>query len=291
VRLIDLRQAGVDDLLVELLLFLELEHLRGLLGQHVHDAVEHGIVQVRVVDRDGLDRLAQRLAQREGGLQPGERLGAAVDGHDDAAAGLVAYLSPAVPAQLRRDGRGILDDEHVGLDAADDALAHAAEHAVAHSSQPQGTDHDEVVAALLDVLDDDLPVLAVVHLRLERHAGTPAPLLHDHQVRVGDQLQPHGDQRVVDPALLLHLALDQVLLRQGELHLLEPVVVHACRVGMAPHQGGVEVLAQCNSQVDAGHRVLRVVDGDEDGLVHGPSGELLCAWAVERKRGQQVLVE
>src|SRR5262245_24825763 len=40
VRLIDLREAGVDDLLVELILLLEPEDLRRLLGEDVDDAVE-----------------------------------------------------------------------------------------------------------------------------------------------------------------------------------------------------------------------------------------------------------
>jgi hypothetical protein len=39
-RLIDLREPGVDDLLVELILLLEAEDLRRLLGEDVDDAVE-----------------------------------------------------------------------------------------------------------------------------------------------------------------------------------------------------------------------------------------------------------
>src|SRR6266545_7759039 len=42
-RLIDLREPGVDDLLVELILLLEAEHLRRLLGEDVDDAVEDGV--------------------------------------------------------------------------------------------------------------------------------------------------------------------------------------------------------------------------------------------------------
>ena len=60
VRLVDLREPGVDDFLVELVLLLEAENLRRLLGEDVDDAVEDGVVQVGVVDGDRLDLLAER---------------------------------------------------------------------------------------------------------------------------------------------------------------------------------------------------------------------------------------
>ena len=59
-RLIDLREPGVDDLLVELILLLEAEDLRRLLGEDVDDAVEDGVVQIGIVDGDRLDLLAER---------------------------------------------------------------------------------------------------------------------------------------------------------------------------------------------------------------------------------------
>ena len=65
-RLIDLRQAGIDDLLVELVLLLEAEHLRRLLGEDVDDAVEDRVMQVRVVDGDHFDLLAERCAPGRG---------------------------------------------------------------------------------------------------------------------------------------------------------------------------------------------------------------------------------
>ena len=71
-RLIDLREPGVDDLLVELILLLEAEDLRRLLGEHVDDAVEDGVVQVRVVHGDRFDLLAERLRQVDGGHQRAE---------------------------------------------------------------------------------------------------------------------------------------------------------------------------------------------------------------------------
>ena len=62
-RLIDLREPGVDDLLVELILLLEAEHLRRLLGEDVDDAVEDRVVEIRVVDGDRFDLLAERRAR------------------------------------------------------------------------------------------------------------------------------------------------------------------------------------------------------------------------------------
>ena len=44
VRLVDLGEARVDDLLVELVLLLEAEHLRRLLGEGPHQPIEHEIV-------------------------------------------------------------------------------------------------------------------------------------------------------------------------------------------------------------------------------------------------------
>ena len=58
VTLVDLRQARIDDLLVQLLLLLELEHLAGLLGEHAGNAVEGDIVVVGVERGDHLDLAA-----------------------------------------------------------------------------------------------------------------------------------------------------------------------------------------------------------------------------------------
>ena len=96
VRLVDLRQPGIDDLLVELVLLLEAEDLGGLLGQHAHDAVEDGVVEVRVVDGDGLDLLAEALGELEGGHEGAERLRRAVDADED-----------GVALALRRRGRAV----------------------------------------------------------------------------------------------------------------------------------------------------------------------------------------
>ena len=71
-RFVNLRQAGVDDLLVQLLLLFEAEDLRGLGREHVDDPIEHGVVKVGVIDRHGLDRLAERATKLDGGAKARE---------------------------------------------------------------------------------------------------------------------------------------------------------------------------------------------------------------------------
>ncbi len=95
--LVDLGQTAVDDLLVQRLLFLEAEHLRRLLREHVDDAVEDAVVEVGVVHGNRLDSFLQRLAETEGDLQPTERLRRSVDRDDDVA--------------LHRSVTGAADDE------------------------------------------------------------------------------------------------------------------------------------------------------------------------------------
>ena len=132
-RLIDLREPGVDDLLVELILLLEAEDLRRLLGEDVDDAVEDGVVQIGIVDGDRLDLLAERARQVDGGHERAERLGAAVDADQD-----------RVPLRLARLG-DVLDHPDIAVGLAGDAFADRADHAVAGAPDPQGADHDQVV--------------------------------------------------------------------------------------------------------------------------------------------------
>ena len=57
---------------MELILLLEAEDLRRLLGKDVDDAVEDGVVQIRVVDGDHFDFLAERACQVGGGPERAE---------------------------------------------------------------------------------------------------------------------------------------------------------------------------------------------------------------------------
>ena len=131
--LIDLRQPGVDDLLVELVLLLEAEDLRRLLGEDADDAVEDGVVEIGIVDGDRLDLLAERAGQFDGGHEGAERLGASVDADQD-----------RVPLRLARLGN-VLDHPDVTVALTGDAFADRADHAVAGAPEPQGADDDQVV--------------------------------------------------------------------------------------------------------------------------------------------------
>ena len=132
-RLIDLREPGVDDFLVELVLLLEAEHLRRLLGEDVDDAVEDGVVQIGIVDRDRFDLLAERAGQVDGGHERAERLRAAVDADKN-----------RVPFRLARL-RDVLDDPDIAVRLPGDAFADRADHAVACAPDPQGADDDQIM--------------------------------------------------------------------------------------------------------------------------------------------------
>ena len=161
-RLVDLREPGVDDLLVELVLLLEAEDLRRLLGEDVDDAVEDGVVEVRVVDGDRFDLLAERARQVDGGHERAERLRAAVDADQDRVALRLARLGD------------VLDDPDVAVGLAGDALAHRADDAVARAADPERADHDQVVLRAGEILEDLDVMLAVHHPRLELEARLAA---------------------------------------------------------------------------------------------------------------------
>ena len=238
VRLVDLREAGVDDLLVELVLLLEAEDLRRLLGEDVDDAVEDGVVQVGVVDGDRFDLLAERVRQVDGGHQRAERLRAAVDADQD-----------RVPLRLARL-RDVLDHPDIAVGLAGDALADRADHAVPRASDPQGADHDQVVLRADDILEDLDVMLPVHHPRLERQARLAAEARHAVEIAVGDQLEAHRDEAVVDLPLALELDLVDVLLRQRVLHLPEAIVVQLGGVDVAADQLRGERLAQRDAAGD-----------------------------------------
>ena len=256
VRLVDLGQPGVDDLLVELLLLLEAEDLRGLLGEHPDDPVEHGVVEIGVVDGDGVDGPVERLAEGDPDLEPVERLGAAVQPDDDR-------------ALLRLERVEVPDHQRVDRHLAHEPLGHGAELAVADGAEPEGAHDDEVVVLALHVLDQGLVVLAVHHPRLEREPGRLRLLPHHLEVRVRDQLEAHRDEGVVDLPLALQLVLVPVLLGQRVLHLLEAVVVKPRRVDVAAGQGRAEGSPELHGQVDGAVGVVRVVDRHVDLPEHG----------------------
>src|SRR5438094_9593415 len=82
-RLVDLGESGIDDLLVQLFLFLKAKDLGGFGRQYVDNSVEHCVVEVRVVDGNRLYLLTEYPGQRNCGLKSAEALGAADDGDDE----------------------------------------------------------------------------------------------------------------------------------------------------------------------------------------------------------------
>ena len=199
-RLIDLREAGVDDLLVELILLLEAEDLRRLLGEDVDDAVEDGVVQVGIVDGDRFDLLAKCARQVDGGHERAERLGAAVDADKDRVTLRLARL------------RNVLDHPDVAVRLAGDAFADRADHTVPRAPDPQGADDDQIVLRTCEVLEDFGVVLPVHHPRLELETRLLAEARHAIEIAVGDELQAHRDEAVVEFPLAFQLHLVDVLL-------------------------------------------------------------------------------
>jgi hypothetical protein len=243
---VDHRQPGVDDLLVERLLLLEAEDLAGLLGEHSYDAVEHDVVEVGVVHGDRLHRQLQGPAHGQSGAQPGERLGGPVDGHHDRS-------RQGVPALPVPDHDGIL------MSPANHPVHAGSDLGLLDLTEATGPHQHQIVVGLLDVLDQDLPVLPVHGLGGELDPLLQAALLSGLQVGVRDQAQPGGDQAVVDLALALQLHLVLVLLGEGVLHLLEAVVVESGRVDMAAHDLRPGGLGQPDRHIGGGSRVIGVV--------------------------------
>src|SRR5437764_11178974 len=126
-RLVDLGESGINDLLVQLFLFFKAKDLGGFGRQYVDNAVEHCVVEVRVVDGNRLYLLTEHPGQRNRGLKSGEGLGAAVDGDDDP-------LRRIMTKRMR-----IADYQGIDPNASHDPVSDAAHHAVldgAHSERP-----------------------------------------------------------------------------------------------------------------------------------------------------------
>ena len=93
-------------------------------------------------------------------------------------------------------------------------------------------------------------MLPVHHPRLEREARLTAETRHAIEIAVGDELEAHRDEAVVDFALALQFHLVDVLLGQGVLHLPEAIVVQLGRVDVAADEFRGERLAQRDAAGD-----------------------------------------
>ena len=170
--------------------------------------------------------------QFDRGHQCAERLRAAVDGDQD-----------RVAVRLVRLGH-VLDHPDVAVRLAGDALADRADDAVARAPDAERTDDDEVVLRTGEILEDLGVMLAVHHPRLELDARRPARFRHAVEITVGDELEAHRDQAVVDLPLPFELDLVDVFLGQRVLHLPEAIVVQLGRVDVAADQFRGERLAE-----------------------------------------------
>ena len=178
------------------------------------------------------------LRQIDGGHERAEGLGAAVDADQD-----------RVPLRLARL-RDVLDDPDIAVGLAGDAFADRADHAVPRAPDPQGADHDQVVLRADEILEDLDVMLPVHHPRLELEARLPAGARHAIEIAVGDELEAHRDEAVVDLPLALQFHLVDVLLGQRVLHLPEAIVVQFCRVDMAADEFRGVRLAQSDGARD-----------------------------------------
>jgi hypothetical protein len=138
----------------------------------------------------------------------------------------------------------VLDHPDVTVGLASDAFADRADHAVAGAPDPEGADDDQVVRRAVEILEDLGVMLPVHHPRFELEARLSAEARHAIEVAVGDELQAHRDEAVVDLALPFELHLVDVFLGQGVLHLPEAIVVQLGGVDMAADQFRGERLAQ-----------------------------------------------
>ena len=170
--------------------------------------------------------------QVDGGHERAERLGTAVDADQDRVALGLARLG------------NVLDHPDITVGLAGDAFADRADHAVAGAPDPQGADHDQIVLRAVEILEDLGVMLSVHHPRFELEARRLALARHAVEIAVGDELEAHRDEAVVDLPLALQLHLVDVLLGQGVFHLPEAIVVQLGGVDVAADQFRGERLAQ-----------------------------------------------
>ena len=220
VRLIDFGQPAVDHFLVEFFLLLEAKDLAGLFVQDPGNAVERGIVEIRIERGNGLDRLVQGFAQRQAGFQPAEAVRTAVHGHDD---------FPPV------HGLQVFHDEHVRIaNPAQDPFGVAADHGIFHGAHPQRAHNGQVVGVGVDVFGQHLPIATLERPAFQGEIRLGTPLIDVVQIGIGDDLKSARDERVVNLALAVEFFFVVIFLGQARFHLLEPLVVHL---------GGIDVAA------------------------------------------------
>src|SRR5207247_503865 len=132
VRLAQLEQSLVDDVVVQLLLLLELEDLGRLIGEHILDVVKHDVVVLHVERAAHVQRPAERLRQLERHAHRPVAVGRAVHAHEEPP----AFERPVVP-----------DQQDVLLDPTQHPRHDATELRVCLAAQPVRADRQQVVLA------------------------------------------------------------------------------------------------------------------------------------------------
>ena len=163
----------------------------------------------------------------------------------------------------------MLDDQHVRIPhATKHALGVAADHAVLHRADTQGAHDHQVVGIGIDVFGQHLPVPAFERTTLDRQVVFRAFLIDVVEVGVGDDLEPTGNQRIVDLALPVEFFFIVVLFGQACFHLFEALVMHFGRIDVAAHDLRAEGFGEVNTDVDGCIGMVGVIDRDIDRLIH-----------------------
>ena len=144
---IDLGDAGIDDLLVQLLLLLEAELPAGLLVQTAGDLVEGDVVEIGVVGGHGMDLRPQPPRQIQRRLEGPETAARPVETDDQ---------RPVADRPVR-----LAHDQRVDRATPDHAIADRADRASGHGAQPDRPQHQEVIVAARRGFDNAPVVLAL----------------------------------------------------------------------------------------------------------------------------------
>jgi len=147
-------------------------------------------------------------------------------------------------------------------------LGVAADYAILNGSDSQSPHDDEVVGVGVDVLCQHFPVTAFQRTTLHRKIRLGTFLIDIVQVGISDDLEPAGNQRVVDLALPVEFLLVVIFLRKARLHLFKPLVVHLCGIDVAAHDFGAIGFREFYADIDGCIGMVGIIDRDINGLVH-----------------------
>ena len=137
-----------DDLDHFVLASLEAKDLASLFGEHIGDSIEGDVMEVGIVDRDGVNRGAELSSQGECRDQAPETLMGSVQRHQDG----------AIPDSSVRG----FDDQGIHLRTAHDALADRSDQAGLDCPETLGAQDEEVVVPALGFLQNHAIVAALV---------------------------------------------------------------------------------------------------------------------------------